>query len=852
MSADDFRKKFYRATPETGESAGQFMARLEHYFERWVDLTDTAKSFEGLKDLIIRQQFLEQINPGLAIYLRERTPQSTREMTETAQIYISAHGGHFKGPRKETKVMTPHKSETKSDGFHREKPKGRKQIGPCYLCDQMGHLARNCKSSFKSKPEKGGSFVDIGSKTNKHRKSSGKTKSHDPCPTCSSSKDLGDGSDTSQLESGLFVMMSASGMDQTRPTRKQRKKQKKKISEMCATCKGTVVALCVRAPLFDVIVGNIQNVLPPDAPNPNWGMPTSGNVVTDNALSEVGMAVETRSQVKAAERKQAPLKVMSPIPEVSPQDIQEAQLADPTLKKARELAETEDGSKEGKRNYFFFQDGLLHRVFQPSSVVNGNQVVQLVVPKPYRKVVMKLAHEGIMGGHQCVKKTSDKIMLSFFWPGLQADVSRFCQSCDICRRTISKGRVPRVPLGKMPIIDVPFKRIAVDLIGPIQPITSRKNRYILTVVDCATRYLEAVALPNIETTTVAEALVQIFSRVGVPQEILSDQGTQFTSDLMKDIGKLLSIKQMMTTPYHPACNGLVERFNGTLKKILRRTCSDRPSDWDRYLAPILFAYREAPHASMGFSPFELLYGRTVRGPLMILKELWTGKQQNEELKSTYQYEVELKERLESTLKVAQQELRKSMERSSKYYNSKSRERRFQVGDQVLLLLPTEHNKLLVQWKGPFTVVHKLSDQDYRLDINGKLKTFHANLLKRYISREEDREESLTGDEDPAVSAQAVVVTEDDDSEASPMSGKLKSISIHLPPLEATETTEDVSVCKNLSKEQKREVKSLLLDYREVLTDLPGECKLGTHSIKLTTDEPVRQTIPHCTCSQEHN
>nr|XP_054761218.1 uncharacterized protein LOC129267596 [Lytechinus pictus] len=692
MSAYDFRKKFYRATPETGESAGQFMARLEHYFERWVDLTDTAKSFEGLKDLIIRQQFLEQINPGLAIYLRERTPQSTREMTETAQIYISAHGGHFKGPRKETKVMTPHKSETKSDGFHREKPKGRKQIGPCYLCDQMGHLARNCKSSCKSKPEKGGSFVDIGSKTNKHRKSS----------------DLGDGSDTSQLESGLFVMMSASGMDQTRPTRKQRKKQKKKISEMCATCKGklrelmpvtdgivnsqtvsvlrdtgctcvvirkklvkkdqmtgkyklcilidgtvrwyptatihidcpffvgTVVALCVRAPLFDVIVGNIQNVLPPDAPNPNWGMPTSGNVVTDNALSEVGMAVETRSQVKAAERKQAPLKVMSPIPEVSPQDIQEAQLADPTLKKARELAETEDGSKEGKINYFFFQDGLLHRVFQPSSVVNGNQVVQLVVPKPYRKVVMKLAHEGIMGGHQGVKKTSDKIMLSFFWPGLQAEVSRFCQSCDICQRTISKGRVPRVPLGKMPIIDVPFKRIAVDLIGPIQPITSRKNRYILTVVDCATRYPEAVALPNIETTTVAEALVQIFSRVGVPQEILSDQGTQFTSDLMKDIGKLLSIKQMMTTPYHPACNGLVERFNGTLKKILRRTCSDRPSDWDRYLAPILFAYREAPQASMGFSPFELLYGRTVRGPLMILKELWTGKQQNEELKSTYQ------------------------------------------------------------------------------------------------------------------------------------------------------------------------------------------------------------------------
>ena len=925
MSADDFRKKFYKATPETGESAGQFMARLEHYFERWLDLTETDKSFEGLKDLIIRQQFLEQVSPGLAVFLRERTLKTTREMTDAAQIYISAHGGHFKGPRTDNKVMTPNKSEKKSEAFQKGKQSNRKIIGPCYLCDQMGHLAKHCKLNSKPKPQKGGSFVHMGSKSNNPKKSSGKAKSQAnqekdddvntnlsfECPTCSSSK--GSEADETQFESGLFVMMSAAGMEQSRPSKKQRRK---KAPEMCAACKGKlrsqmpvkdgivnsqtvsvlrdtgcscvvirqslvnrnqmtgkhkqcilidgtvrwyptarvhvdcpffsgcVEALCMKSPVFDVILGNVQNALPPDAPNLNWGSASPDHDGSGKNSSETGMAVETRSQVAASQRKQTPLKVMSPIPEVSPDDIREAQLADPTLKKARELAESENDSKEGKRNTsFVMQDGLLHRVFQPNSVTDGNQIVQLVVPKPYRKSVMKLAHEGIMGGHQGVKKTTDKILLGFFWPGLQADVSRFCQSCDICQRTISKGRVPRVPLGKMPVIDVPFKRIAVDLVGPIQPITSRKNRYILTVVDCATRYPEAVALPNIETTTVAEALVQIFSRVGVPQEILSDQGTQFTSDLMRDIGRLLSIKQMTTSPYHPACNGLVERFNGTLKKILRRICADRPTDWDRYLAPILFAYREAPQASMGFSPFELLYGRTVRGPLLILKELWTGKQQNEELKSTYQYVVELKERLESTLEAAQHELRKSMARSSKYYNSKSRERKFQPGDQVLLLLPTEHNKLLVQWKGPFTVVHKLSDQDYRIDINGKLKTFHTNLLKRYISRDEDseHEDSSTDSGNREVSAQATVVSEDDDDvEGSPVSEKPKSIGIQLPPLEATETIEDVSICLNLSRKQKTEVKSLLHDYREVITDLPGECKLGTHSIKLTTDEPVRQ------------
>jgi len=100
-------------------------------------------------------------------------------------------------------------------------------------------------------------------------------------------------------------------------------------------------------------------------------------------------------------------------------------------------------------------------------------------------------------------------------------------------------------------------------------------------VDFATRYPEAVALKNITTTAVAEGLVNIFARVGVPEEILSDRGTQLTSDMMTEVGRLLSLKQLTTTPYHPQCNGLVERFNATLKSMLKRMCSERPQDWDR-------------------------------------------------------------------------------------------------------------------------------------------------------------------------------------------------------------------------------------------------------------------------------
>jgi len=98
------------------------------------------------------------------------------------------------------------------------------------------------------------------------------------------------------------------------------------------------------------------------------------------------------------------------------------------------------------------------------------------------------------------------------------------------------------------MIKTPFKNVAVDLVGEMFPVSSQGYRYILTVVDYPTRYFEAVALKSISTVAVAEALVSIFSRVGIPEKILSVQETQFTSRVMKKVGRLLSVKQLTTVP----------------------------------------------------------------------------------------------------------------------------------------------------------------------------------------------------------------------------------------------------------------------------------------------------------------
>ena len=100
--------------------------------------------------------------------------------------------------------------------------------------------------------------------------------------------------------------------------------------------------------------------------------------------------------------------------------------------------------------------------------------------------------------------------------------------------------------------------------------------------------------------------------------------------------------------------------------MLRRMCAERPRDWDRYLPALLFSYREAPQESLGFSPFELLYGRSVRGPLAILRELWSKENDQEEVKTTYEYVVDLRNRPERTCQLARDELEKSAKRYKKY------------------------------------------------------------------------------------------------------------------------------------------------------------------------------------------
>ena len=163
-------------------------------------------------------------------------------------------------------------------------------------------------------------------------------------------------------------------------------------------------------------------------------------------------------------------------------------------------------------------------------------------------------------------------------------------------------------------------------------------------------------LKNIETETIPEELGEFFARMGVPAEILTDQGSNFTSQLLKEVYRIMKIEPIRTSPYHPQTDGLVERFNSTLKSMLKKMAKDDPTEWDRWLPYLLFAYREVPNESTGSSPFELLFGRHVRGPLDILRESWEAESKSSE--SVVSYVLKTRERISQTMEIAQTKVKR--------------------------------------------------------------------------------------------------------------------------------------------------------------------------------------------------
>ena len=227
----------------------------------------------------------------------------------------------------------------------------------------------------------------------------------------------------------------------------------------------------------------------------------------------------------------------------------------------------------------------------------------LVVPQELRQTLLGEAHEGRFAGHLAEKKVFDRLRRYVWWPGMRNDVHTFCRSCLVCSSRKGTRRTCKPSLQPIPV-GGPFHRLGVDVLQ--LPLTTRGNRYVVVFMDYLTKWPEAFAVPDQKAETIARLLVnEIICRHGIPEELLSDRGTNFLSSIIQEICLLLGVKKINTSGYHPQTDGLVEKFNSTLTNMIAKSCDICDRDWDDYLPCLLFAYRVSVQHSTNESPFFL-------------------------------------------------------------------------------------------------------------------------------------------------------------------------------------------------------------------------------------------------------
>ncbi|XP_069993527.1 uncharacterized protein [Penaeus vannamei] len=341
---------------------------------------------------------------------------------------------------------------------------------------------------------------------------------------------------------------------------------------------------------------------------------------------------------------------------LTPEKLIEAQKNDESLVKCHNEACDDAVVKSPS---FYYKNDVLMRFYRPPNLsVNDSwsEKHQIVLPQSIRKNVMEIAHEGF-GGHLGIRKTCQKILNDFFWPGLKQDVTKH----------INSGH-----------------------------------------------------------------------------EVQSDRGSNFTSELFSKVLQELGIKQTLSTAYHPESQGALERWHQTLKSMLRKFCLENQKCWDEGLPYMLFAIRETPQETLGFSPFELLFGRKVRGPLKLVKDKLLNDS-SDHTTTVSAYLKNLKDTLAKVRQIAKDNLIKGQAQMKLKYDKCAQQRNFKVGDKVLAYIPIPGSPLAAKYQGPYAIERKLNDTNYIIKTPDRRKTtqsIHINRLKLYMSNSPDTTDDL--------------------------------------------------------------------------------------------------------------
>ena len=415
-------------------------------------------------------------------------------------------------------------------------------------------------------------------------------------------------------------------------------------------------------------------------------------------------------------------------------DLRREQYADPEWAVLIDFLEKGVEPKEVKERHrlhsvvsqYTIAEGTLRHQWIPWRGARDHVFKRVCVPKSMRHSVLIGCHADAMAGHLGCNRTYDRLVHGYYWTGMRRDCEEFCTTCAICqaKKTDRRGAAGQL----QPILAAyPFHKVAVDAVVNL-PKTARDNKHLIVFTDLHSKYAMAFPAKDLTTETFATLLLEeIILQQGCPAELLSDQGGNFTSNLVKEICRIMMIKKITTTPYHPRTDGQTERLNHSLIQILRTQIQSDPRDWDTHVRCACYAYNTSVHKTTGMTPFYMIYGRD---PLMPL-DLSMGLVDDDLSESEEVYVKDLLNRLMLAQKIARDHTELAQQRAAVRFNAKRREQHFSVGEQVWVrrfaVKPGEKKKLLSQWEGPFTVINCRGPLNYQLQLPPSRRIISAHV-----------------------------------------------------------------------------------------------------------------------------
>lgn len=382
------------------------------------------------------------------------------------------------------------------------------------------------------------------------------------------------------------------------------------------------------------------------------------------------------------------------------------------------------------RHYIFFKNNF-EEIFNPYDIEATfylNKILELTEREDIDKI-MDLYHYTVLGGHLGADKMYRTISRFYKWNNMIEEIKTFVKNCPICEKTKTHLNT-KVPMQISSLGETLFDHAYMDFVGPIPPSLSNK-KWIWTCTCDLTKMLVCVAVEDSTALTAANCLLEhVICRYNFPSRLISDNASNFTSQVIKELTNLFHIKKVFTTIYHPE-SSIVERQHRTLNAYLRAFTGKNKGTWDELLKFATFAYNNSVHSVTGFTPHCLAFGFNMQIPNHLTKP-----------KLYYNYDSYasmVHNNIAKALEIARENLMTKKDQNKKYYDANAKECEINIGDLVLVKNKLKSHKFDDVYEGPFEVINA---EDVYVEIlrRGKRTKVHKNLIKLSKANHKDNKD----------------------------------------------------------------------------------------------------------------